>query len=419
MTLPAAIRRPSSERHKQLSAVGSSADRSAGPSAERYSTVVERDRARAALGDRVALGWAFAAAAASYWLSVFPVVRREIARLRERASAIPDPVLREEALQALEKRGNMEGAAAFATLVPRARRRAVARALVAFQAAYNYVDMLAEQPCEDPVANGRRLHEALLIAVVAGAEPFDYYEHHPQREDGGYLEEMVQGCRDVLGTLPSYATVAAPVREAVGRIVACQSLSLGERSTAQDQLERWVVQETKRRAVQESGVGGELNWWEVAAAGGSSVGVFVLIAAAASPKVDDAEIAAIERAYFPWIGALHSLLDSVVDEAEDAEIGQLSLVGCYDCAPDAAERMGWLAERAMSSARELPSGPAHAVIVAGMAGYYLSALRRNENGVGSVRHAVAAEIGGLRWPVGLVFRARGLGRSRAPGFKRR
>ena len=105
---------------------------------------------------------------------------------------------------------------------------------------------------------------------------------------------------------------------------------------------------------------------------------------------------------------LHSLLDSVVDEAEDAEIGQLSLVGCYSCGPDAAERMGWLAARAMSSARELRGGRAHAVIVAGMAGYYLSALRGSENGVGSIRHQVSAGIGGLARPVGLVFRARGL-----------
>ena len=400
MTLPAAIRRPSSERHKQLGAVGSSA--------ERYSTVVERDRERVGSGDRVALGWAFAAAAATYWLSVFPVVCREIARLRERAFAIPDPVLRDLALQALEKRGNMEGAAAFATLVPRARRRAVARALVAFQAAYNYVDMLAEQACEDPVANGRRLHEALCVAVAPGAERVDYYEHHPQSEDGGYLDEMVQGCREVLGMLPSYAAVVTSVQEATGRIVACQSLSLGERSRAEEELQRWAMQETERRAVQEPGLAGELEWWEVAAAGGSSLAVFALIAAAASPKLDDAEIAAIEGAYFPWIGALHSLLDSVVDEAEDAEIGQLSLVGCYRGAPDAAERMGWLAERAMSGARELPGGSQHAVIFAGMAGYYLSALGESQNGTGMIREQVSAGIGGLARPVSLVFRARGL-----------
>jgi tetraprenyl-beta-curcumene synthase len=299
----------------------------------------------------------------------------------------------------------MEGAAAFATLVPRARRRAVVRALVAFQAAYNYVDMLAEQPCKDPVANGRRLHEALCAAVSAGpeqvdSEPLDYYEHHPPCDDGGYLDEMAQRCRGVLGSLPSYATVAPAVRDSVQRIVACQSLSLGERSYAEEQLEGWAEQEVSS--------GAELDWWEVAAAGGSSLGVFALIAAAADGDLRPREVEAIEGAYFPWIGSLHSLLDSAVDESEDAEIGQLSLVGCYDCEPDAAERMGWLAERAMKSARALPEGTQHAVIVAGMAGYYTSALRRCDNGVGSVRHRVSAEIGGLARPVSLVFRARGL-----------
>lgn len=422
MALPVAIRRPWSERHNQLGPAGLPTERhrqlgAAGAFAERYSTVVEGHRERDASGDRIALGWAFADAAARYWLSVFPIVRREIARLRQRAKEIPDPVLRNLALEALEKRGNMEGAAAFATLVPRARRRAVVQALVAFQAAYNYVDMLAEQACEDPVANGRRLHEALLGAVASGAEaegtePVDYYEHHPQCEDGGYLEEMVGRCRDVLGTLPSYVTVEARVRQAVERIVACQSLSLGEQVVARQELQRWAAQETGPGAAQDTSIerspGGGLEWWEVAAAGGSSLAVFALIAAAASAKVDEAEIVAIESAYFPWIGALHSLLDSVVDEAEDIEIGQLSLVGCYSCAPDAAERMGSLAERAMKSARGLPGGTQHAVIVAGMAGYYLSALRRSENGVGSVRHEVSAAIGGLTRPVSLVFRARSL-----------
>jgi tetraprenyl-beta-curcumene synthase len=243
------------------------------------------------------------------------------------------------------------------------------------------------------------------------SEPLDYYRHHPQSDDGGYLKEMVQGCREVLDRLPSYPAVAPAVREAGRRIVACQSLSLGERSRAQQELERWARHEGERWAAQEGSAegsfAGELEWWEVAAAGGSSLEVLALIALGASPEVQEAQIAAIESAYFPWIGALHSLLDSVVDEGEDAEIGQLSLVGCYACAPDAAERMGWLAQRAMSSARELAGGRQHAVIVAGMAGYYLSALRRSEHGMGLVRHRVAAEIGGLARPVALVFRARG------------
>ena len=81
--------------------------------------------------DRVASLAAFARATQSYWTSVFPRVSRELGHWRERALAIPDPALRAQALQALSKRGNMEGAAAFATFAPRARRGAVVRAAVA------------------------------------------------------------------------------------------------------------------------------------------------------------------------------------------------------------------------------------------------------------------------------------------------
>ncbi|HYM67597.1 MAG TPA: DUF2600 family protein, partial [Patescibacteria group bacterium] len=109
---------------------------------------------------------AFAGAAGRYWLGVFPHISRELRHWRERAGEIPDPVLRRLALLTQRsERGNLEGAAAFAVLVPRAHRARVVRAVVAFQATYDYVDTLAEQPSADPVANGRQLHLALLTAL--------------------------------------------------------------------------------------------------------------------------------------------------------------------------------------------------------------------------------------------------------------
>jgi tetraprenyl-beta-curcumene synthase len=89
--------------------------------------------------------------------------------------------------------------------------------------------------------------------------------------------------------------------------------------------------------------------------------------------VDPREIEAIEGAYFPWIGALHSLLDSLVDRAEDAEIGQLSLVGCYADAEEAGARLRSIAAQATRRARELPRRGGHAALAAGMAALYLSA----------------------------------------------
>ena len=98
------------------------------------------------LGDRLAFAGTFSAAARRYWLGVFPHVRREVSRWRERAAEIPDSALRRLALQAQGKQGNVEGAAAFAAFAPRSERAALVRAVVAFQSAFDYLDVLAEQP---------------------------------------------------------------------------------------------------------------------------------------------------------------------------------------------------------------------------------------------------------------------------------
>jgi tetraprenyl-beta-curcumene synthase len=351
------------------------------------------------IAERVALAGTFVRAALAYWLTVFPRVCRELARWRRRALLIADPPSRRLALDALGKRGNIEGAAAFAAFVPWRRRRGVTRALVAFQAIYNHVDMLAEQPCADPVARARRSHEALLVALdVGGAWP-DGGEARPDRGievpppgDEDYLAELAGACRAALSELPRGAAVAQPARRAAARIVAFQSLSLGEREI----LERWAGELTP--------AGSRLAWWETAAAAGSSLCVHALIAAAAFPAARAQDLAALERAYFPWIGALHSLLDSLVDEVEDANIGQLSLIGCYLSPADAARGMGRLAARSLGLTRELPGGRSHRVLLAAMAANYLS-----ESEASSSRAYVREAIGGLLAPALLVFRARRLG----------
>lgn len=365
---------------------------------ERYSAPIEGYRQHAGARRRLALERAFVQASLRYWLTVFPRVCGELARWRRRAHEIEDPALRCWALEALGKRGNIEGAAAFAAFVPRRHRAAVVRALTAFQAVYNYADTLAEQPSENPVANGRRLHEALLVALDPNAPQPDYYEHNAHRDSGGYMDELVHRCRRALATLPSYATLAAPARAAAGRIVACQSLSLGERSRAQIALRRW--------AHENEPAGEELMWWETVAAGGSSLVVFVSIALAADSTIDSQDVAAIASAYGSSIGALHSLLDSLVDRAEDAAIDQLSLVGCYDSPADAAARMGSIAARAVRCARELPGGERHAVLVAAMTGHYLSAAEASEPEVLPIASSVAAAMGALRRPIWLMFRIR-------------
>jgi tetraprenyl-beta-curcumene synthase len=348
---------------------------------------------------RLAAGITFTTAAWSYWLSVFPLVRRELRHWQRRARTIPDCPLRQIALAVQHtKRGNIEGSAAFAAFAPRPHRPAVVRAQLAFQAIYDYVDTLAEQPHTNPIRNARQLHRALPAALIPASPPGDYYRHHAHRDDGGYLQAITSACRIALGTLPSYPAVAGPARRLSERIVHYQSLNLTQAQGSYHALARWASQETPP----ETG----LRWWETAASAGSSLGIFALMATAAQPTIHPQDADAIERAYFPWIGSLHSLLDSLIDQPEDAATEQHNLIQHYGSPHETAARLRALAAESTRRARALPRGRQHSVVLAGMASHYLSAHEAQLPRARLARSSVLDAMGGLAGPTMLVLTLR-------------
>ncbi len=345
-----------------------------------------------------ALARPFAAVVSRYLLTVLPRATREMAHWRARAATIPDPALRRLALDSLAKRGNMEGAALFAVLSPRAHRGAAVRALVAFQAAYNLLDTLAEQPSADPIANARRLHQALPLAFEPGSAQPDYYAGTTWSEDGGHLAAMIDACRAALAELPSHATVEREAHSAARNIVGFQSLNLTRSQGGEEELERWARERTPP--------GSGLRWWQTAAACGSSLPVHVLIGLAADPGLDGPELAATVDAYSPWIGGLHSLMDSLVDMAEDERLGQRNLLVGRTSADDAAAQMGLLAERAREEAGALPRGDEHTVILTAMAAHYLSASDTSQPAVRAIGESVRRALDGVMRPTLALFGVR-------------
>lgn len=356
--------------------------------------------------NRAGLRATFIKAAFTYWTGVFPRVGAHVARWERLAQRIPDPELRRLVLDALrEKRTNIEGAAAFAVLAPRGQRARLTHALSSFQAAYNLLDMLGEQPSPDPVADGQRLHEALLCALDPGCSPLDWYEFHPQRDDGGYLNGLLVECQQAVAGLPSYQAAAALARSAAARIVAFQSLNLSESQGDHAALEQWAHAATP--------AGSGLQWWETAAAAGSSLPVYALLAAAAESRLDRHDAQAVERAYFPWIGGLHSLLDNLIDKHEDEAAGHRSLVEYYG-PQAAAQRMRWLTGQAFDAAHALPRANGHLVVLMGMIGSYLSVAEARTAALQPVASAVLGAAGPLVKPTLLVFKLRELAARRRP-----
>jgi tetraprenyl-beta-curcumene synthase len=363
----------------------------------------------------LALANAFAGTAGRYWLEVFPHLGRELEHWRGCAQQIPDPGLRRLALSTQRsERGNLEGAAAFAVLAPRAQRGRVVRATVAFQTAYDFLDTLAEQPSHDPPANGRQLHLALLSALEPCAGHPDYYAHNRGTREDGYVRALIETCRGACYSLPSYAAVADAACHAAARMIEYQSLTHGPPGDEHRALARWALENTP--------AGSGLQWWETAAGTASSMSVFALIAAAGQPLLSAPQAAATERAYFPWIGALHVLLDSLIDRPADLASGHHSLVDHYPSAEEAASRLGAIAIRAMRATETVPEGARHAMILAAMTSFYLSAPCASAPAAQAAGRGVLDAMGELARPTMAVLRARrtagrlrGLARARAPG----
>ena len=120
-----------------------------------------------------------------YLSRIVPAVRRELGRWHAEADSIPDPLLRGQALGALEGKGlNVEATAVFAILAPRSTRPTAIRAMVALQVAVDYLDTLGEQ-------------------LSPG--------------DSGYLDRLFGSYWESARELPSHGAVSPALERAVSR----------------------------------------------------------------------------------------------------------------------------------------------------------------------------------------------------------
>jgi tetraprenyl-beta-curcumene synthase len=321
-----------------------------------------------------------------------PAVTREVRRWRARAEAIPAPTIRADALSSLaRKRGHTDGAALFCIL-PRSRDPNLLPLLVAYEIMWDFLDTVNERGAAAGQANGRRLHEALIVALDPDAQPSDYYRYHPWCEDGGYLAGLVVFCQDACRRLPSYAAVRSLLEQETRR---AQVLAINhdpDPAVRDRALRAWACEE--RRV--EDGV----SWFELTGAASASMTVHALLALAAKPRLANSEIESAHRAYFPWISAATTMLDSYVDQAEDNANGDHSYVAHYPGDGTAVERIERLVRRSMVEANRLPDPERHVLIVACMIAMYLSKDSARAPALRSGRRRLIAAAGPL--PVALL-----------------
>jgi tetraprenyl-beta-curcumene synthase len=292
-----------------------------------------------------------------------PAVSREVKAWRALAERIPAPAIRQDAIDALSrKRGQTDGAALF-TILPRERNLPLLRFLVAYQLTWDYLDSVHERcPTE---CNGRQLHLALIDALRPGAPRADYYRHHPWRDDGGYLDTLVEVCRSSCRTLPGFTSVQYLALREARR---AQVLALNHEPDAglrDAALRQWAEDEFPRGAQ-------GAHWFELSGACSAGLTIFALLALAAEPSCCTEEIERTYATYLPWTSVAATMLDSYVDRLEDTESGDHIYVSHYPSREAAITRIAWLIRRCLTEASRLDGGERHILIAASMTALYLS-----------------------------------------------
>jgi tetraprenyl-beta-curcumene synthase len=303
------------------------------------------------------------------------------------ARGIPDAEIRRDALSALAcKRGHTDGAALF-SILPRARNLSLLRLLVAYEIAWDFLDSVNEHGAQRGQANGCQLHMALIEALDCEASVSDYYRHHPWRGDGGYLRALVEAGRKGCGALPAFDCVRPLVaREARRALVLGINHELDPARRDGD-LHRWATREFASE--------GHAAWFELSGAASASLTIHALLALAAERGSPPEAIEQTRNAYFPWISAATTMLDSFVDQAQDAASGDHSYVAHYPSPELALRRIRQLVERCVREARALPNGEHHALIAACMAAMYLSKDSARSGALSAVSRELAGSGGSL------------------------
>ncbi|HEX3692990.1 MAG TPA: DUF2600 family protein [Solirubrobacteraceae bacterium] len=323
-------------------------------------------------------------------------VLREVEKWQTFAAEIPDPLIRHDALLALEhKRPNTDGAALLWTITDR-RCPTLLRLLVAYEILGDFLDSVVERGVDAGVADGRQLHRALVEAIDVTGPLSDYYREHPWGDDGGYLERLVWACRYGCLLLPSYASVR-PLLIRAAKLAQVQGLNHEPNlSLRQVVLEAW--------AAREGNAGSALGWYETAGAASAWLTVLALMAVAAEPLPAPGQAYEVFLAYFPWIALAATLLDSYDDLVDDRRTGAYSYLAAYGSFELAVRRIDQLVRRAAAEARALRHGERHAVIVASMVALYLSKDSVRAPEIVTSSRAILTSAGPLAAVLGPVLR---------------
>ncbi|NLB18164.1 MAG: tetraprenyl-beta-curcumene synthase family protein [Syntrophomonadaceae bacterium] len=322
----------------------------------------------------------------NYLTRVIPRVDGELLGLKDKANQLDEHELRRQAVSSLNNKAfHCYGGAVMALLGPPERWRDLINLIVTFQTISDYLDNLCDRAGIHDEAAFFRLHHSMLAAVTPGQMIADYYDLYGPYKDVEYLNYLVANCQNRVASLPGLDQVYDPVMQMVNYYAHLQAIKHAEPEFRSFRLQQYIDQQVDNP--------NGLEWWELAAATGSTLGIFALWAMAANSDCQVDHTKMVYEGYFPWINGMHILLDYLIDQGEDEREGDLNFVSYYPDAEDGWKAIRRFSEQSLVLASRLPSPGLHMLVVNGLLAMYLSDEKVRQQGFSKSAHHLLDSCG--------------------------
>lgn len=295
---------------------------------------------------------------------IFPLVDEELAIWQNAASQAHCPELATQALASLQhKKFHCQGGSIYG-LCPEVDTPSFIRLVVALQTISDYLDNLCDRAgiCDEQAF--ACLHQAMTDALSPNRAPADYYACYPFHQDAGYLSTLVTVCQKEVARLPSYPAVKEPLLHWARLYSQLQTYKHLSPAIREEKMLVWLAPLNTQFP--------QLSPWELAAATGSTLGMFALCAAASRPTLSRQEVATLQQAYFPWINGLHILLDYFIDRQEDRKNGDLNFLSYYASEAEILERLLFFLEKSYIGCGQTQHSLFLRTVIDGLLSLYLS-----------------------------------------------
>lgn len=295
---------------------------------------------------------------------IMPEVHLELSYWKDRARAIPNEELRRQALSSIQQKTfHCEGGSIMALAALENKKEAI-KFIVAYQTISDYLDNLCDRSTSLDPRDFAALHESMEDALTVGAPERDYYRFREDKDDGGYLADLMKKCQTVLEKVPNYGMVKPYLMELCTYYCDLQIHKHVCEEEREDRLKRWFARHER--------ILPKMGWHEFSACSGSTLGIFCLVSYSMRGDFEYKHANKIREGYFPYIQGLHILLDYFIDQDEDRKGGDLNFCFYYKNDEEMLNRFIHFLEEADRHTQNLPDRKFHKLINRGLLGVYLS-----------------------------------------------